>query len=599
MNVLLRVEELVRPAAVDGAAGALAGVDQRGKRDHGLETVVQGEAQFGEEGQVAAQAGQDDGLVRIFSAGAVLSDQRQRVVGGRFDGGGAEASERGGVAVLDGSLGGEDEGPAAGELVRGAAATVGISDGAPSSLRILCLLERATSGGALTDSPLDLADRLVGAVTAGDIDMVRTCLEQGAVADTPGPDGLPLLCTAVARFDHLVAEALIDGGADQDRGLPDGGTPLLRAVDTGSPTLVSMMLGNDPRLRLPEASQRQLLDLARHWHETGAVEELRRRTGVTDPAVKRQVDVPHQGDVIDEFSLGGLTVRDGHGAILTHLEWAFGLFTPLDEVIARALPHAEEGDSNWFAAAYYLGLRRKLLHGSDLAALRRHPDPTHRRFLAQVVWHRSFHAGLGHSPHTAHDLDFLASWVREESDGQVIAAILDAYAGRDHPEQEAIGLRYINHSDPAVRSEAVFCLDRERATPALLDLAHDPAPEVRGALAQALPSWSAPDKRLEPAVRDALLLLIRDENLGVRYHAARSLSGYDDRSAPVLDAFLSLLDEDEAKLRLEAAWALALRGHPRTEEAYERVGPLEGFSEHDHRTSGLWRYRVDHRNGPV
>ncbi|RKE18757.1 hypothetical protein [Streptomyces sp. TLI_171] len=59
--------------------------------------------------------------------------------------------------------------------------------------------------------------------------------------------------------------------------------------------------------------------------------------------------------------------------------------------------------------------------------------------------------------------------------------------------------------------------------------------------------------------------------------------------------FLTLLDEDEdedeAELRLEAAWALAVRDHPRTREAYERVGPLEGSSEHDHRISGLWRCR--------
>ncbi|MET8704703.1 HEAT repeat domain-containing protein [Kitasatospora sp. NPDC004723] len=130
----------------------------------------------------------------------------------------------------------------------------------------------------------------------------------------------------------------------------------------------------------------------------------------------------------------------------------------------------------------------------------------------------------------------------------------------------------------------------------MLDLVHDPAPEVRAAVAQMFPSWSAPDKRLEPAIRGALLVLIRDENPWVRRRATESLSGYDDRSAPVLDAFLALLDEDDADLRLEAAWALARRDHPRTEEAYERVGPLDAFSEHDHRTSGLWHYRASNRS---
>jgi hypothetical protein len=406
-----------------------------------------------------------------------------------------------------------------------------------------------------------------------------------------------LLCTAVARFDHLTAEVLVDAGADQDRELLDGSTPLLRAVATGSPALVSAVLGNEPRLRLPEASRRELLHLARHWHETGAVEELRRRTGAAEPAVKRQVDDPH-GDTIDEFSLGGHTVRDGHGAILTHLEWAFGVFPPLDEVVARAVPHARDGDSNWFAAAYYLGRRRGPRIWSELASLRQHPDPVYRRFLAQVISHRNFFATVDRSPDVAQDVDFLASWAQEEPDGQVLAAVLDVYSGHGHSEQEAIGLRYIGHPDPSVRSEAVFCLSRERAArsdaaaSALLGLVHDPEPEVRASVALAFAQQFTPDKRLEPAVRDALLVLVRDETLWVRRRAAQSLSSYDDRSAPVLDAFLALLDEEDKDLRLEAAWALARRNHPRTEEAYERVGPLDAFSEHDHRTSGLWRYRA-------
>ncbi|WP_234325893.1 HEAT repeat domain-containing protein [Streptomyces sp. NRRL S-495] len=405
----------------------------------------------------------------------------------------------------------------------------------------------------------------------------------------------------MARFDHLTAGVLVDGGADQDLELPDGGTPLLRAVDTGSPTLVYAVLGKEPRLRLPEASRRELLDLARYWHETGVVEELRRRTGAAEPAVMRRVDDP-EGDTIDEFSLGGRTVRDGHGAVLTHLEWAFDVFPPLDEVMARAVPHAQDGDSNWFAAAYYLGRRRGPRIWSGLASLRHHPDPLHRRFLAQVFWHRNLLATVDRAADVAQDVDFLASWAQEEPDGQVLAAVLDIYTGHGHPEQEAIGLRYIGHPDPSVRSEAVFCVGRERAArsdaaaSALLGLVHDPEPEVRASVAQVFAQRFTPDKRLEPAVRDALLVLVRDETLWVRRRAAESLSDYDDRSAPVLDAFLALLDEEDKDLRLEAAWALARRDHPRTEEAYERVGPLDAFSEYDHRTSGIWHYRASNRS---
>ncbi|MGW6274777.1 HEAT repeat domain-containing protein [Streptomyces sp. NPDC055060] len=446
----------------------------------------------------------------------------------------------------------------------------------------------------MTTRSLDLADRLVRAVTAGDADTARICLEQGAAPDSPGPDGLPLLCIAVARMDPLTAEVLVDGGADQDRVLADGSTPLLRAVDAGSPALVDVVLGNAPRLRLSASFRQRLLDLARHWHETGVADELRRRTGALGSVVVHRIDEGHRGDTLDEISLGGHTVRDGHGAILTHLEWEFGVLAPFADVMARAVPHARVDDSNWFAAAYYLGARRGPLVWSALTALRRHPDPLHRRFLAQVMGHRCFHADIGLAPAAVHDVDFLASWARDESDGQVLAAVLDVFSGRNHPDQEAIGLRYTHHRDPRVRSEAVFCVSQERtarseaAISALLGLVHDPEPEVRASVAQVFAPRFTPDKHLAPAFRDALLVLVRDDSLWVRRHAAQSLACSDDRTGPTLDAFLALLDETDTDLRLEAAWALARRGDPRAAEAYERVGPLDAFSEHDHRLSAAW-----------
>ncbi|MFG2825270.1 HEAT repeat domain-containing protein [Kitasatospora sp. NPDC048365] len=448
----------------------------------------------------------------------------------------------------------------------------------------------------MTEPSPDLTDRLVRAVIAKDAEAVRACLEQGAAPDTPGPDGLPLLCTAVAGLDHRTAEVLIDAGADQDRELPDGSTPLLRAVDTGSPTLVGTVLGNEPRLRLPEAARQRLLDRARHWHETGAVEELRRRTGATGPAVRRRIDEP-DGDTLDELSLGGLTVRAGHGAVLTALEWRFVLFPPVEVVMARAVPDAEVGDSNWFAASYFLGQRQGPRIWSELTALRDRPDPVHRRFLAAVLAMRSLFVPLERMPEMARDTDFLADWALDEPDGRVLAAVLEVYNGHDHPDREAIGLQYATHPEPDVRAEVAFCLSEERtarseaATTALLGLVRDPDPGVRASVAQVFAPRFAADGRLDPATRDALILLLRDEAPGVRRRAAASLASSEDRTAPTLDAFLSLLDEDDPDLRLEAAYALARRDDPRAEQAAERVGPLDAFWEHDHRLFAVWRYR--------
>ena len=446
----------------------------------------------------------------------------------------------------------------------------------------------------------NLNERLVDAVTAKDSDAVRACLEDGADPDTPGPDGLSLLCAAVAGFDHETAEALAEGGAESDRALPDGTTPLLRAVDLGSPALVDAMLGKDPRMRIPEAAQKQLLDLARHWYETGEAEELRRRTGASGPATRRQVEDAKYTD-IEEVSLGGLTVRAGHSAVLSSLEWAFGVLPPVAELVARAVPCPDETNVNWSAASYTLARRRSPQDWSDLAALRHHPDPVHRRFLASVLWHRDFLAGLfGDRPDTAQDVDFLAAWVLDEPDGQVLAKVLDVYAGNDDPGQEAVGLRYADDPDPRVRRAVPGCLSRyqtprsEAATTTLLAMARDPDAEVRGVIAR---TFAAP-RDLTPAIRETLLTLVRDPDPGVRACAAESLSGSHDRTAAVTEALAALLDEEDQLLRLEAACALARRDDPRTEEAYERVGRLGPGFEDDHRVDAHFHYRWRNRSSP-
>ncbi len=92
-----------------------------------------------------------------------------------------------------------------------------------------------------------------------------------------------MLCRAIAAHEADVAEALVEAGADQDRELPDGTTPLVRAVDGGSPATVTAVLGREPRLRLPESERAALLARARRWYEEGAEAVLRQRTDAPGP----------------------------------------------------------------------------------------------------------------------------------------------------------------------------------------------------------------------------------------------------------------------------------------------------------------------------
>lgn len=435
-----------------------------------------------------------------------------------------------------------------------------------------------------------LDGRLRQAVRAGDAEAVRDLLNRGADPDAVDAHGSPVLCVAVAAYDAPVAEALVEGGADPDRVLPDGTTPLWRAIDGGSPAAFSAVLGKEPRLRLPEAARERLLALARSWYETGAAEELRRRTGAPGPAATVRVQ-DGEYDWVDQVSLGGLVVRAGHGAILTSLEWAFRVLTPVDELIARAVEQPDEEHVDWSTVCRILTQRRSFETWSAVVAHRHAPDRAHRRFVVDYLRTRGF---LDTSAsYKKKECELLAAWVAGETDGEILAKVLDAFTEHDHPDQEAIGLRYVGHPDPRVRREVPYALsvDHVSRTPAaraaLLTLMRDPDAEVRLRACTA----SMRDGDLLPQITRTLLLLVEAADADLRGAAAAALAGSGDRTPVVADALAALLGEDNQLVRLEAAYGLALRDDPRTTEAIERVGPLGDGFEHDHRADEFWRWR--------
>ncbi|WSW95129.1 ankyrin repeat domain-containing protein [Streptomyces sp. NBC_00989] len=175
--------------------------------------------------------------------------------------------------------------------------------------------------------------------------VVEKLLAQGANPDAVGEEGVPALCLAVAAYDGPVAEALIKGGADRDRRLPDGSTPLLRAVDSGSLEL-TITLFWDCEGHPTTAEPSELLTRARRWHESGVVDELRRRADATGQVERARVNGEWFSSC-EEITLGGVTVRNGHGAILTHWESHFGIRPSFDELLARALAHPDPDHVVW------------------------------------------------------------------------------------------------------------------------------------------------------------------------------------------------------------------------------------------------------------
>lgn len=437
--------------------------------------------------------------------------------------------------------------------------------------------------------------RLVAAVEAGDDDAVWTLLGQGADPDALGDDGLPVLCAAVAAFDSAVAGVLVEGGADPDRVLPDGTTPLWRSVDGGSPAVFTAVLGKEPRLRLSEEARERLLALARTWYETGAAEELRRRTGATGPAVA--VRVPDDADAyhqVHRVSLGGLVVRDGHGGILTALEWAFGILTPVGELISRAAGEPDEEHAVRWEVLRVLLKRRSFETWSAVVAHRHHPDRAHRRFLVEFLRARGV---LVHdSPYAEQEGAFLGAWAAEETDTEMLAKLLEAFAEYEHPGRETAGLRYAGHSDARVRrqvpglfwpAEGASLTPRARA--ALSTFISDPDAGVR--ILACRPAVDD-DALLAPAVQ-TLLMLAEGPDTELRGEVAALLASCRDRTPAVADALVALLDEDEPLTRLEAAYGLALRDDPRTAEAYQRIKHIDRGGVDDHRWCKVWHWQYD------
>ncbi|MFD6888498.1 HEAT repeat domain-containing protein [Streptomyces sp. NPDC059957] len=420
---------------------------------------------------------------------------------------------------------------------------------------------------------------------------------------TDRDDAVVALCAAVAAYDHGAAEALVEAGADPDRVLPDGTTPLLRAVESGSPAVVGALLWSrdlaEPGERLPEEERARLLDAARRWYGVGAEAQLRRLTGVAEPAETSTVE--EEWCRVEQIALGGLVVRAGHGAVLSTLEQVFGVPVPLEELVDRAVRHTDSSHVDWSEAKFRLEAR--LAEGSRevVTALRHHRSPVRRRFAADWLLTLQWRLRADAYPYDEEDREVLAAWADGEADPEVLAVVLWALTEHDvgHPRLGSIGLRYAVHPDPGVRLRAVDCLgwsdgpcppaERE----ALRLLVGDPDDEVRFSVALRFLAGEEDVDAMRGVVRD----LVRDPLSPMRQAAADSMAESADRTADATELLLSLLDVDDWLTRMIGAYGLALRDHPDTPQAYARVEEIGPLFSPDHRANALWDWKQRNEAG--
>ncbi|MFB6617534.1 HEAT repeat domain-containing protein [Streptomyces sp. NPDC056367] len=366
---------------------------------------------------------------------------------------------------------------------------------------------------------------------------------------------------------------------------------LLRAVEGGSPEEVGKLLDAGPGPATAPELREELLATAHGWYEEGAEARLRRLTGAVGPARTRSV-AEGENCRVTEITLGGRTVRDGHGGILTLLEWTFRILTPVEELVTRAVRHGDREHCDWGQSESVFFMRQSPETWAQKVAFHRHPDPLRRLFVAELLGMEAFgHSFMQHARwYERKRLEVLAGWVEVEDDGAVLAELLWVVENEDFPGTQALGLRHARHPDPRVRRRVPELIERPltaETVRVIRDLCRDPDGEVRARAAQMLGG-----EELREEDRPVLLGLLRDPDPEVvRWAASATARGYD-RSPEITGALVELLDSADPDVRLSAAYGLALRDDPRTEEAYGKVEPLGPELEGDHRSEGLWRWRA-------
>ncbi|MGW1125680.1 HEAT repeat domain-containing protein [Streptomyces sp. NPDC002526] len=383
--------------------------------------------------------------------------------------------------------------------------------------------------------------QLVGAVRAGRAHAVREALRAGAGPETEDADGVPVLCLAVAAFDGYVAEALLEGGADPLRPLPDGSTPLLRAVISGHAGLTAALLGHAVD-RLSEQDRADLLACARRWCGNGAEAGLRLATGATGPAVRRRVPDDFGAAAYDLITLGGMSVYDGHAAVLTRLEASFGPHPSFDVLLARALARADGDHADWTQAVAVLAERPGVDAWDSVLLLRSAPDPLRRLFAADLV--RELLALDGESAERR-AADILPPWAAEETDPAVLASVLSGLTYVDVAGDGELGPAHRAHPDPRVRRVVPLLLHRTRYA-----YTHPEAWEVLASLAR------DPDARVRAAVCECLY-------------------EYEGREPARADILAGFLGEDDQLVRIKAVSGLALADDPRCVEGARLIGPVD------------------------
>ncbi|MFI8966512.1 HEAT repeat domain-containing protein [Streptomyces sp. NPDC053493] len=346
---------------------------------------------------------------------------------------------------------------------------------------------------------------------------------------------LPSLLAAVERGDDPVVFDFLDHTTPEALGRDDAVALLTAAAYAGRHEVVDRLVVRDSDVTRPRAGGPDLVTwAARHgrYRVLQALLSSRHDPLAPDSPHRRALRVAQ--DALRTGSGAGTEPPPAHRAIVTELEAALGVHRSPDELLARALVHADPDHDDWFSSLYQLGLRadqetfdwaREL--ATDRSSLAR------RRFGLDTVQF------LGLAPSISVDdielsfdseaVELLRPMLQDEQDPYALGTVIAAFTSYSSLDESHVVLRHSGHPDPRVRRTVASCLTLARADGAAVDravlgalrrLAADPDPDVRETALHQL-TWSSADT---PELRAVLASQLAHPRLEARIAAAGGLA---------------------------------------------------------------------------
>ncbi|WP_433431112.1 ankyrin repeat domain-containing protein [Nonomuraea sp. CA-141351] len=404
------------------------------------------------------------------------------------------------------------------------------------------------AGGADPNSASEEGLPLCAAAAWDRVEVAGALLTAGADVNGRESGGWTALLWASANGHAATAGALIEAGAEVDGANDDGDTPLSLAARRGALGVVQVLLEAGADAGKYDGDGDSPLDIATSWvgvHLESALLDQIEQEG-WEYVVARQYAkdgtelVTVAGRSADGSETEQVQAQRGHAAIATLLEDAEGAYTPVDQLVARAVAHrdVDEDAETWWIVADSLGKRADEETYEALSRLCASEDAREREFGVDAI--AQFGFAEGEKPYLERTLPLLQKMVTTEGNPQVLRSVLAALGHQGDP----------------------------RALPQVLDIIERPGHKRTMTDAIALADVLPPDHEEGLAL---LIAMTEEEDAEVRDWATAGLAGLSADTPRIREALAARLADSDLRTVAEATRGLLVRGDDRASRGVERV----------------------------